>query len=90
MELQPLEDAVRSAELERRKKAAEQELDEESGRAALAKARQDAYAETVQKIFESVSPDLVAAMSTKANDETLRAVTQAMSPQQSELCKQRP
>lgn len=80
VDLQPLEDAVQSAQLERQKKKAQQEQDEENAAAAVEKARQDAYAATVQKIFESVSPDLIATMSARSNSEMLKAVTEAMSP----------
>jgi major vault protein len=38
------------------------------------------YADTVAKIMESVSPDLIAAMQHSSNAETLRSVSEAMAP----------
>lgn len=38
------------------------------------------YAETVKEIINSISPDLVAALTTKANSDMLAAVTESMSP----------
>ena len=38
------------------------------------------YADTVAKIMESVSPDLIAAMQSNSNAETLRSVSEAMAP----------
>ena len=38
------------------------------------------YAETVAKVMESVSPDLIAVMQNNSNAETLRIVSEAMSP----------
>ena len=42
--------------------------------------KQKAYAKTVKEIMESITPDLVAALSTKANAEALEAVTGNMAP----------
>ena len=47
---------------------------------AIEEAKQKAYAETVKEIMESVSPDLVAALSTKANADLLTEATKNMSP----------
>ena len=43
-------------------------------------AKQKAYADTIKEIMASVSPDLVAALSTKANAELLTEATKNMSP----------
>jgi hypothetical protein len=48
--------------------------------AEIEKAKQEAYAETVKSIMESISPDLVAALTSKSNNDMLATVTQAMSP----------
>ena len=47
---------------------------------AIEESRQKAYAETVKEIMASVSPDLIAALSTKANAELLTEATKNMSP----------
>ena len=47
---------------------------------AIEAAKQKAYADTIKEIMASVSPDLVAALSTKANAELLTEATKNMSP----------
>lgn len=47
---------------------------------AIEEAKQKAYAETVKEIVGSISPDLVAALTTKANAELLTEATKNMSP----------
>ena len=47
---------------------------------AIEAAKQKAYADTIKEIMVSVSPDLVAALSTKANAELLTEATKNMSP----------
>ena len=46
----------------------------------IEKARQTAYAETVEKIMASISPDLVAALNAQANASMLENVTGAVAP----------
>ena len=48
--------------------------------AAIEEAKQKAYAETVKEIVSSISPNLVAALTTKANAELLTEATKSMSP----------
>lgn len=79
-DLQVLIDAVHDAELARKQKEIDQRQKNEEAAAALEKAKQDAYAETVAKIMESISPGLIEAMTTKSNEDMLAAVTEAMSP----------
>ena len=78
--LQPVLDAIQEANLARDKKASEAKIEEEKAKAEIEKARQNAYAETVKKIVESIGPDLVAAMTSKSNADMLTAVTEAMAP----------
>lgn len=79
-DLQVLIDAIHDSELARRQKDIDQRQKNDEAAAALEKQKQDAYAETVSKIMASIGPDLVAAMTTKSNEDMLSAVTEAMAP----------
>ena len=79
-DLQVLIDKVHEANLAREQAEADQRQKNAEAAAALEKQKQDAYAETVSKIMASIGPDLVAAMTTKSNEEMLSAVTEAMAP----------
>lgn len=78
--LQPLLDAIQSAETARRKEIADAEITKQKELDALAASKQKAYTESVKKITESISPDLVAALTSSANAEMLEAAVGAMSP----------
>ena len=47
---------------------------------AIEEAKQKAYAETIKEIMGAVSPDLIAALSTKANADLLTEATKNLSP----------
>ena len=79
-DLQEIKTAIQTAELERVKARNDLDVQREKDLADIAKAKQEAYAETVKKIMESVSPDLVAALSAKANAQLLADATKSMSP----------
>lgn len=79
-DLQVLIDKVHEAQLAREQAEANQRQKNAEAAAALEKQKQDAYAETVSKIMASIGPDLVAAMTTKSNEDMLSAVTEAMAP----------
>lgn len=79
-DLQVIVDAIAEAKLEREKKEDAARIETEKELAAIEKAKQEAYAETVAKIMTSVTPDLVAAMTSKSNASMLETVTQAMAP----------
>ena len=79
-DMQKVLDAISKAELERAKAKDNARLETENKLAELEKAKQDAYAATVAKIMESVSPELVAALTSTANASMLETVTEAMSP----------
>ena len=79
-DLQELQDAIHKAKLERDKAIENARLNIERQMAAIEKGKQKAYAETVEKIMGSISEDLVAAMTSKANNDMLETVTKAMSP----------
>ena len=79
-DLQELQDAIHKAKLERDKAIENARLNIERQTAAIEKGKQKAYAETVEKIMGSISEDLVAAMTSKANNDMLETVTKSMSP----------
>lgn len=80
LDLQNIINVIEEEKLARAKREDAAKIETEKQLAELEKAKQEAYAETVKKIMESVSPDLIAAMTSKSNAEMLRDVTQAMSP----------
>ena len=79
-DLQKILDTIEAAKLERAKKADDAKIETEKKLAEIEKSRQEAYAATVKSIMESISEDLVAAMTNKANSEMLETVTEAMAP----------
>ena len=79
-DMQKLLDQIQAAKLERDKKEDAARIETEKQLVAIEKEKHDAYAATVAKIMESVSPQLVAAMTSKANADTLKAVSQGMAP----------
>jgi major vault protein len=79
-DMQELLDAIHTAELERNKLADAAAIETEQKLAAVEKAKQAAYAETVKTIMESVDESLVAALTANANADMLAAVTQSIAP----------
>lgn len=79
-DMQALIDAVSDARLARCKKEDEAKMDTEKQLADIEKARQESYAATVAKIMESIGPDLVAAMTTRANVDMMNGIGDAVSP----------
>lgn len=73
-------DDIHNAKLERDKMIDQAKIESAEKMAAIEKAKQEAYAETVTKIMESISEDLVAAMTSKANSDMLETVTKSMAP----------
>lgn len=71
---------IQSAEIAREKERKDLEIEHCQQLAEIEKAKQEAYAETVKKIMDSISPDLIAALSTKANAQLLSDATKSMSP----------
>ena len=55
-------------------------IDYQKKQAEIEKAKQDAYAATIKEIITAISPDLIAALTTKANSDLLETVTVNMSP----------
>ena len=79
-DLQELQDAIHKAKLARDKAIEDLRLSTERQMAEIEKGKQKAYAETVEQIMGSISEDLVAAMTSKANNDMLETVTKSMSP----------
>lgn len=79
-DIQVLLNAVHQAELERKASARKADLEHEREEAAIGEARQAAYAKTVSEIMDSISPDLVAAITASSNAELLASGMKNMSP----------
>ena len=80
LELQEVLNQINEAKLARDKAENDAKIALQKELTAIEEAKQKAYAETVKEIMESISPDLVAALSTKANAELLTEATKNMSP----------
>ena len=79
-DMQVLIDAVFEANMARKKKETDAEIEKMERQAEVEKAKKDAYAETVSKIMSSISDDLVAALSSKANAGMLESIATNLSP----------
>ena len=55
------------------------ETDDKIEYLGIEKAKQTAYAETIKQIVSAISPDLIAALTTKANANLLETATKNMS-----------
>ena len=80
LELQEVLNQINEAKLARDKVENDAKVALQKELAAIEEAKQKAYAETVKEIMTSVSPNLVAALTTKANAELLTEATKNMSP----------
>lgn len=80
LELQEVLNQINEAKLARNKAENDAKVALQKELEAIEEAKQKAYAETVKEIVGSISPDLVAALSTKANAELLTEATKNMSP----------
>ena len=79
-DLQPLLDAIQVAKLAREKQAHDAKIAQDKAKAEIEKVRQQTYAETISKVMESISPDLVAALTSESNAQVLEAITHNMAP----------
>ena len=79
-DLQTVLDEIDKAELARKKASDEQEAERQAHLAEIEKTRQEAYAATVKEMMSSISPDLVAALTSKANADILTAGMEHMAP----------
>ena len=80
LDLQEILNQVNEAQIARDKAMNMEKIALQKELEAIEESKQKAYAETVSKIMESVTPDLVAALSTKANAELLTEATKNMTP----------
>lgn len=79
-ELQAIIDEIHRAQLARAESDVESYENKVSTENALIKSRQDAAAEAITTIFNSISPDLIAVMRNSSNAELLETLTKNMSP----------
>lgn len=79
-DLQAVLAEIQTAELTRQKEKDEAAIAKAKALAAIEAEKEKAYAETVKSVMASISPDLVAALSAKANADMLETATKAMSP----------
>ena len=78
-DLQDVLTAIEDAKNAREKANNEVTIDFQRKQAEIEKAKQTAYAETVKQIVSAISPDLIAALTTKANADLLETATKNMS-----------
>lgn len=79
-DMQAIIDAIHDAEMARKDKEDAAEIEHKKQLADIEKAKQNAYAETVAKIMASISEDLVAAMTSRSNEDMLAAVAKSIAP----------
>ena len=79
-DMQTIIDAIHDAEMARKDKEDAAEIEHKKQLADIEKAKQNAYAETVAKIMASISEDLVAAMTSRSNEDMLAAVAKSIAP----------
>ena len=77
---QELLNAIRAEELKRDKAQTDAVIDKQRDIAAIEKAKQESYANTIKTIVEAIGPDLVAALTARANADILDSATKHMSP----------
>lgn len=79
-DLQPLLDAIQTAELTREKQRNDLDIAKQREENELEELRQKQYAETVKSIMESIQPDLIAALNAQSNTEIIKTVSNAFAP----------
>lgn len=77
---QELFNAIQAEELKRTKAQTDAVIDKQRDIAAIEKAKQESYANTIKTIVEAIGPDLVAALTARANADILDSATKHMSP----------
>lgn len=79
-DVQAILDEIKAAELAREKEETQMKLDFKKEQETLIAERQRVYAETVKEVMGSIGPDLVAALTSKSNNDMLVAVSKAVAP----------
>lgn len=72
--------AIHEAKIERDRRENEIIIEHKTRLAEIEKAKNEAYADMVTKIMASVSPDLIASMTSKANADLVEAISQSVAP----------
>ena len=78
--LQPVLDAIHTAQLQRDRAADDEKIKTENELAKIEMTKQKAYADTVKQMFEAISPDLVAALESQANANIMGGIGEAIAP----------
>jgi len=78
--LQPIKDAIKKAKLDRDKMESDQTLAWQKEHEKLESDRLKGYTDAVKRVVDSISPDLIAAMTTSSNADMLKEVATAISP----------
>ena len=78
--LQPILDAIQVAELARDKKDSDQTLAWQKEHDKLELDKQKAYTDNVKKVVDSISPDLIAAITSGARADMVKEIAQSLSP----------
>ena len=79
-DMQVLIDAIHEADLTRKQKDADMRLVQAQNELSIQQAKQKSYADTVAKIMNSISPDLVAALTSQSNAQVMETVANAVGP----------
>lgn len=79
-ELQPVLDSIQKSELERKKSLDDSNIYIRREMDNLEIAKQKSYTDALKKVMDSISPEMIASMTSRANAELISTVTSAMSP----------
>ena len=77
---QELLNAIQAAKLAREQKETDATIAYQKEQAAIEKAKEEAHAAVVERIMNSISPDLIAAITTGSQSELLKSSIEAISP----------
>ena len=75
-----LTDALHDAKLMREKKEADAEIAHKQALAEIEKAKQEAYADTVKKVMNSIQPGLIEALMANGNAELMKTLADGIAP----------
>ena len=75
-----LTDALHDAKLMREKKEADAEIAHKQALAAIEKAKQEAYADTVKKVMNSIQPGLIEALMANGNTNLMKTIADGVAP----------
>lgn len=79
-DMQAILDAIQESGLERKRKEAEQNLNIKMSEAQIEAAKKQAYADSVVKIMNSITPELTAALESKANADVFKGIANGIAP----------